>query len=824
MIKNKFPLLTIICLLTFVLCLTVACHPEKSGDPPAAPEGLSVSADGKVNWKRVKNADSYELEVNGVLYSVKFTSFNLSDVENKPSDGNFVVRIRAIGKQSEGAKRSQWSQQISYRLSGEKLLAPIVYEITDGVVKWYPSTDADAVSVTVNTKESRLNKDTVTFDMSETMVDEVFVELYFVGDGVYRKDSDKTTFIYNSLTKKARLPSPKNVRMDGQTLIFDGVNGADIYYVTDCNNTVVSVTETYVDRSEGYLPKYVSCFSSSGIFGESEKTDVTYFSDGKGDGTAQNPYLISDYNEFRYIEFYESMLQKSHFRLANDISFPEITLGDNEDGTNTYKIGSFSGVLDGDGYSVKNLVSHTTDGYSALFSSINDGAEIKNIVFDGAKWRTWTVKTADGILHEKGGDVAILAYTNRGTIRNVTVVNSSVSAAKDGAATLTVINRGEIISCTIGAGTTITGQAEVGGIAVYNEATILNCSNYAEVDGGKNVGGIVGRNAGNVRNCTNYGKISGIKRVGGIVGYNYNVLFAGETERTPRVYYCVNRGEVSSSGFVGGIAGQNGSDGTAEVGVVSPVGADIRHCYNVGAVKGKSVKGGAVAGGIVGSNYAAKTTFSGVVGCFNVGKVTSVEEIHVPNRIYLDVSACVWAKNDGAALFAYCWTDGEETGPVPWPGEALEETEIDGQKLYYADIPQSFNRVVFSRGNPSGNEVYNQTSDLVFDSSRGLYILASDFTSTGHWVNTNSLAGGIAGFNAAVDDCFYLNTSCTTASHANGTLQTNLVRVDGTNNPTQAAVSQETLTSAEFVARLNATATTPVWKTGSDHPVFTWED
>ena len=66
---------------------------------------------------------------------------------------------------------------------------------------------------------------------------------------------------------------------------------------------------------------------------------------------------------------------------------------------------------------------------------------IRNIVIEDTNWRTWTNRTNDGIMHEKGGECAILAYTNRGTIEGITLASGSIKADKDGAAGLVSINR-----------------------------------------------------------------------------------------------------------------------------------------------------------------------------------------------------------------------------------------------------------------------------------------------------------------------------------------------------------------------------------------------
>ena len=83
----------------------------------------------------------------------------------------------------------------------------------------------------------------------------------------------------------------------------------------------------------------------------------------------------------------------------------------------------------------------------------------------------------------------------------------------------------------------------IGGIAGYNykKATIVNCSNEAEVSGNTGVGGIAGYNysKATIANCFNKAKVSGNYYVGGISGVNNNP-YSGEI----KIVNCYNSGDV----------------------------------------------------------------------------------------------------------------------------------------------------------------------------------------------------------------------------------------------------------------------------------------
>ena len=118
----------------------------------------------------------------------------------------------------------------------------------------------------------------------------------------------------------------------------------------------------------------------------------------------------------------------------------------------------------------------------------------------------------------------------------------------------------------------IKGASFVGGVAGWNEGTIMNCYNGGEVRGAGTLGGMVGcNNGGTISSCYNTGAISAGPHTGGLVGYN-----SGGT-----ITNCYNTGAVSGSAGVSGLVGKQ------RIG-------EIINCYNSGAVNGRSKVGGVV--------------------------------------------------------------------------------------------------------------------------------------------------------------------------------------------------------------------------------------
>lgn len=103
-------------------------------------------------------------------------------------------------------------------------------------------------------------------------------------------------------------------------------------------------------------------------------------------------------------------------------------------------------------------------------------------------------------------------------------------------------------------GSSVTGTANVGGIAGYNAGAISECFNYGSVSGEARVGGLVGANAGRVENSFAKGTASASQSeayLGGIVGNNLSGI----------VMYCFAQVDVEMSAvggaahYVGGVAG-----------------------------------------------------------------------------------------------------------------------------------------------------------------------------------------------------------------------------------------------------------------------------
>ena len=712
----------------------------------AVPEWVSIS-DGLAKWKRDNTVSGYEMEINGVIVSMgNNVNFHLDEYAARPADGVFHLRLRAL----KDGKASNWSAMRDYTYEGNALRSPEVSGMVDNVLRWTSdATDAEYVSLVIGATEYKLDKTATSYDFSAVTQDSDVV-LTLVGDGAYHKNSKATRLRYLAAKHKISYASPTNVHMEGEVLRFDPVEGVDTYYVCDVYNTVTTLTfdevsELASDRKGHFLIKYMYVGNTANDdIADSEPAPVTYFTSGTG-ADREHAFHITNVGEMRYIEYYEATNMSCYYVLDADIDFGAYEPKKDEEYSNFYNLGSLSGTLDGNGHSLKNIVVYYRDGFSSIFDNITQTGTIKNLVIEDTNWRTWTARTNDGVMHEKGGVVAVLAYTNRGTVENVTLRSGTITAAKDGAAGLVSINRHVIRDCAIESGAVITGANEVGAIAIYNEGEITDCVNRGTVKGGNVVGGIVGRNAGTVSQCVNAGTVVGNNAVGGIVGYNYNICIDDtEMQYDTTVSYCVGALGATVTGvrYVGGLVGRNGSTGTNELGVEAYANAGVYGSYNQ-----SNVSGAYAVGGLVGENrgyYDANLHF-GVFGCYSAGAIAFASR-----RLIYFTKPAGW----GNVLYAYAWNDADKTNEGAWPGNQCTYVGTNttyGQEVYCAVISQSSDRIIFNEGG-------NKTPDIeVTASSYGFYLDGGNAIAYGDEGNfdPDKTMGYLVGINNHINYCYF---------------------------------------------------------------------
>lgn len=234
---------------------------------------------------------------------------------------------------------------------------------------------------------------------------------------------------------------------------------------------------------------------------------------GGGSGTEEDPYQIWTPEHLNTIGLASCDWDKC-FVLMADIDISEYT------GMQFNIINRFTGVFDGNHYTISNLTWNSTEmDYIGIFrhlvysSDPNMPTEIRNVELTNAMVDAGT-----------GNCIGSLVGYNEG---------------------------GRIINCS--ASVDIMGNNEVGGLAgrsrgIGSYGEIKDCHSVGSVYGNDYVGGLVGNNMGDINCCYSNGFVSGKNIVGGLVGNNND---------SGSINNCYVNGNVEGIDNIGGIVGSN---------------------------------------------------------------------------------------------------------------------------------------------------------------------------------------------------------------------------------------------------------------------------
>lgn len=223
-----------------------------------------------------------------------------------------------------------------------------------------------------------------------------------------------------------------------------------------------------------------------------------------GEGTLENPYLICTEEQLKNVNYYLT----SYFKLMNNIELENewtpISAYNSSMGSSDYE---FQGDFDGNGYKISNLaINNNTSRYLGMFGYIGKSGKVHNLDLECNISGT--------------REVGAIAGINSGTIENVKVEGNVVGTSVIGG--IVGDNRGTILKSYSSAEVTAS-NSYAGGIAGDNQGTIEKVINTGKVNGGYGIGGIVGRNRARfiITNSYSIGNITGTTGfTGGIAGYN----------------------------------------------------------------------------------------------------------------------------------------------------------------------------------------------------------------------------------------------------------------------------------------------------------------
>jgi uncharacterized repeat protein (TIGR02543 family) len=181
----------------------------------------------------------------------------------------------------------------------------------------------------------------------------------------------------------------------------------------------------------------------------------------------------------------------------------------------------FSGVFDGNGFTISNLTVTATQSYVGLFgysTGVIRGLKLANVTIDVSG-------PIDGPIY-----AGAVVGSSTGTLTSIETLSGSVEARARAANTGYV---GGIVGVNFNGGSTFTG--------IINRVSVLGIANA--------LGGVVGYSSNHlsIYNSTNYGNIQGTSYVGGIVGQSYSLTLTNLT----------NHGNISGTSYIGGFVGQS---------------------------------------------------------------------------------------------------------------------------------------------------------------------------------------------------------------------------------------------------------------------------
>ena len=407
-----------------------------------------------------------------------------------------------------------------------------------------------------------------------------------------------------------------------------------------------------------------------------------YANIGVDDGTMPRPviYKLLDDNRcarlFKYVtqfkkrytmEELQEMLGKTGFS-RDDVNVEMASQEEVNDGyTRIYSIDDFKRIANNPSgkYKLENNLDFT-----------GDTLQFTTTVFTGElDGNGHTIKNITKNLATEDINKIAMFYSNKGTIKNLTIENINVTSDKETSypeGIIAQINEGIIENCTVSGNVTITSEGfnncvggivgnlfggtikncvnrvnitcksgTVGGISVYRAGGIIeNCTNAGNLVG-DTVNGICMSYEGTLANCTNIGNITASNIGSGMVTYNQGHILNCQNHGTitsengmvagiaiynhTTIENCVNEGQLTGCHIVAGIAGTNGDPNGAEGIILNCTSTDIltiqtatqyeQDILYVGGIVGNhilgSIEGCSFSGGIVVNTN--KTTYQGIL-------------------------------------------------------------------------------------------------------------------------------------------------------------------------------------------------------------------
>ena len=325
-----------------------------------------------------------------------------------------------------------------------------------------------------------------------------------------------------------------------------------------------------------------------------------------GSGTEADPYRIGTAAQLRQVaSWINSKETHKDYYQAHYLITADIKMSGTWKPIGTYSVG-FNGVLDGDGHTISGLkVSGSKRDTLAFIAYLNNGT-VKNLTISDSTF------TARG--DNSANVAAVVNKCFKGTIENCHTTGSVTVKGNGQTAGICAQQNSDslLTDCTNAA--TVTAKSAVGnasGIVAYTSSPIINCSNSGTISSDADAAGIACNAGGGLSGCTNTGTITAGKgyAAGIVCSFGDGALNSSENNASVTLENCENSGSVTSKEEIaGGIA-------------ASCCTGILRNCVNSGAINGAQYSGGIFAYFQPSAFGTAAEVFT-VSGCSNSGSVT----------------------------------------------------------------------------------------------------------------------------------------------------------------------------------------------------------
>ena len=329
-----------------------------------------------------------------------------------------------------------------------------------------------------------------------------------------------------------------------------------------------------------------------------------------GEGTEENPYLITSTNDFAYLVSQLATYDRNYgygqfFKQIADIKAPIpncLYQG------NAYKSAPFAGNYDGDSHKILNLTYLGTNGGEqsdaiGLFSILHDGAVIRNLDIEGAD------------IEYPGNCCGLLAGVANGTIRieNITL-NGNIKSTKDKVGGLIGYIEGNaqslaqisIRNVRLGVSFSESGSSYIGALIGWAENASIQVEDissdgiFKNLRGNNHVAGLIGKLYGQIdarkiklqHTTLNDFPISGNQNVGGLIGEAFLQAASNFKDITIDM-------PIKGSSYVGGLIGQIRSETPTNILIA------IENFQLSNPANRSQIQGGSYVGGMIG--YSHKT-------------------------------------------------------------------------------------------------------------------------------------------------------------------------------------------------------------------------